>query len=49
MRSRLLVVLFVVWAGLGFAQIVEAQTAGPTIHNVTLHEASGVLTITGTG
>jgi hypothetical protein len=49
MQSTLVVAL-VVWVGLGMAQIGAAQTAVRlTIHNVTLHEGAGVLTITGIG
>jgi hypothetical protein len=49
MRNALVVAL-VVSAGLGIAQIGAAQTAVRlTIHNVTLHEGAGVLTITGIG
>jgi hypothetical protein len=54
MRSAPFVVVLVVCAGLGLASIGAAQTAArppipPTIHNVTQHDGSGVLTITGTG
>ena len=49
MRSTHVVAL-VIWAGLGLGSIAAAQTVtGPTIHNVTLHEGEGVLTITGIG
>jgi hypothetical protein len=49
MRSTSIVVALVVWAGLGLAQIGAAQTAALTIHNVTVPDGAGVLTITGTG
>jgi IPT/TIG domain-containing protein len=54
MRSTSFVVALVVWVSIGLASIGTAQTVPdptihPTIHNVTLHEGSGVLTITGTG
>jgi hypothetical protein len=50
MRSTPFVVALVVWAGLGLASVGATQTVtGLTIHNVTLNEGAGVLTITGIG
>jgi hypothetical protein len=50
MRRIPVVITLAVWAGLGLAEIGAAQTAAhPTIHNVTLHQAAGVLTVIGTG
>ena len=49
MRSLLVVVALVIWAGLGLAPLGAQPAARLTIHNVTLNEVAGVLTITGTG
>lgn len=50
MRGRLFVVAAIVVATMALGSQVSAQSvSGPTIHNVTLHEGSGMLTITGVG
>jgi hypothetical protein len=50
MRSTSFIAVLVIWVALGVAPRAAAQNAAPpTIHNVTLQEGAGVLTITGIG
>ena len=50
MRTTLCGVAVVIWAVCGSVSEGTAQPApGPAIQHVTLHEGTGVLTITGTG